>query len=58
MKKEIVIEKIPGQLNRSKWLMLLILAFMYLVMLYCNLKTNLLADDYMYCFSFADGRCV
>lgn len=55
MKKKIVIEKIPGQLNRSKWLMLLILAFMYLVMLYCNLKTNLLADDYMYCFSFADG---
>ena len=35
--------------------MLLIIAFMYLVMLYCNLKTNLLADDYMYCFSFADN---
>lgn len=55
MKEKISLEKLPGQLNRSKWLMLLILAFMYLVMLYCNLKTNLLADDYMYCFSFADG---
>ncbi len=44
-----------GRINRSKPLMLLIIAFMYLVMLYCNLKTNLLADDYMYCFSFADN---
>lgn len=55
MRKNISLEKIPEQLNRSKPLMLLILAFMYLVMLYCNMKTNLLADDYMYCFSFADG---
>ncbi len=55
MKEKISLEKLPGQLNRSRWLLLPILAFMYLVMLYCNLKTNLLADDFMYCFSFADG---
>lgn len=55
MKEKISLEKLPGQLNRSKPVLLLILAFMYLVMLYCNLKTNLLADDFMYCFSFADG---
>lgn len=55
MTERIKLEKLPGALNRSKPLMLLILAFMYLVMLYCNIKTNLLADDFMYCFSFADG---
>ena len=55
MKEKISFEKLPGKLNASKALMLLALAFMYLVMLYCNLKTNLLADDFMYCFSFADG---
>ena len=53
--KKLSLEKIPGQLNRSKPMMFLLLGFMFLVMLYCNLKTNLLADDYMYCFSFADG---
>lgn len=55
MKERISLEKLPERLNRSLPLMLLVLAFMYLVMLYCNFKTNLLADDYMYCFSFADG---
>lgn len=55
MKEKISLEKLPDKLNRSKPVLLLILAFMYLVMLYCNLKTNLLADDFMYCFSFADG---
>ena len=53
--KKLSLEKIPGQLNRSKPMMFLLLGLMFLVMLYCNLKTNLLADDYMYCFSFADG---
>lgn len=43
------------KLNRSKVIMLLVLLCMFLIMLFCNLKTNLLADDYMYCFSFADG---
>lgn len=42
-------------LNRSRLLMLLALLGMFLVMLFCNIKTNLLADDFMYCFSFADG---
>ncbi len=41
-------------LNRSRLLMLAALLCMFLVMLFCNLKTNLLADDFMYCFSFAD----
>ena len=43
------------KLNRSRLLMLFALLGMFLIMLFCNLKTNLLADDYMYCFSFADG---
>lgn len=43
------------KVNRSKVIMLLALLCMFLIMLFCNLKTNLLADDYMYCFSFADG---
>ena len=34
-------------LNRSRLLMLLALLAMFLVMLFCNLKTNLLADDFM-----------
>jgi hypothetical protein len=41
--------------NQSKILFLLALLAMFLVMLFCNLKTNLLADDFMYCFNFADG---
>jgi len=44
-----------AKLNRSRPLMLLALLSMFLLMLFCNLKTNLLADDFMYCFSFADG---
>ena len=41
-------------LNRSRLLTFIALLCMFLVMLFCNLKTNLLADDFMYCFSFAD----
>ena len=42
-------------LNRSRLLTLIALLCMFLVMLFCNMKTNLLADEYMYCFSLAEN---
>ncbi|MCR5576927.1 MAG: DUF6056 family protein [Oscillospiraceae bacterium] len=32
-----------------------VLLAIFLLLLYCNLHTALVADDYQYCFSFADG---
>lgn len=51
MKTNIPFERI----NRSRLLMFGSLLCMFLIMLFCNIKTNLLADDFMYCFSFADN---
>lgn len=44
------------RLNSSRLLVALLLLAMFLIMLFCNIKTNLLADDFMYAFSFADGE--
>ena len=42
------------RLNRSKPVLYAVLALVFLLMLYCNMKTGMIADDYRYCFSFAD----
>lgn len=42
------------KLNTSRFIVALALTFIFLLMLFCNLRTNLVADDYRYCFSFAD----
>lgn len=44
------------RLNRSRILMGLILALIFVIMLLCNFKTCMVADDYAYCFSFADDQ--
>lgn len=46
------------QLDRSRLLRGLILLFLFALMLLCNSKTCMVADDYAYCFSFADGQPV
>ena len=43
------------KLNSSRLCLLAMLAAIFLIMLFCNFNTNLVADDYMYCFSFADN---
>ena len=43
------------RLDRSKAVSAAILAAIFLLLLYCNLHTALVADDFMYCFSFSDG---
>lgn len=43
------------RLNRSPYLACAVCAAIFLIMLLCNFRTNLIADDYRYCFSFADG---
>lgn len=40
--------------NSSKLTILLICCLIFILMLYCNRCTDLVADDYRYCFSFAD----
>ncbi len=42
------------RLDRSKPAVGAVLLAIFLLLLYCNLHTALVADDYMYCFSFAD----
>ena len=42
------------KLNRARLLTALILLGIFLIMLLCNFRTNLVADDYRYCFSFRD----
>lgn len=39
------------KLNTSRVTVALALIFIFLLMLFCNLRTNLVADDYRYCFS-------
>lgn len=43
------------KLNRSGLVATTVCLGIFLLMLLCNLRTNLLADDYRYFFSFADG---
>ena len=51
-------KKLLKRLNASKLLLWLILGCVLALMLLCNLKTPMIADDYAYCFSFADGQRV
>ena len=46
------------RLDRSPWAIAAVLLGIFLLLLYCNLHTALVADDYQYCFSFADGSRV
>ncbi len=41
--------------SRSRAAVLLLLAGIFLLLLLCTHETDLIADDYRYCFSFADG---
>jgi hypothetical protein len=43
-----------SELNRSRALSVLVLAAVFLLIFYCSHETNLVADDYRYCFSYAD----
>ncbi len=51
MKEKSAFEK----LNSSPLLLAALSLGVFLLLLYCNLHTALVADDYRYCFSFADG---
>lgn len=44
--------------NRSRAASLLVLAAVFLLLFFCNHETDLVADDYRYCFSFSDGSRV
>ena len=41
--------------NQARWLSLLLFAAIWLLLLFCNRHTALVADDFRYCFSFSDG---
>ena len=43
------------KLNTARGTSLALFAAVFLLLLYCNLHTALVADDFRYCFSFADG---
>ena len=43
------------RLDRSRLAEAAVLLAVFLLLLYCNLHTDLVADDYQYCFSFFDG---
>ena len=43
------------KLNSSRFSVAIVLLGIFLIMLFCNFRTNLVADDYRYCFSFYDG---
>ena len=42
------------KLNTTKWASLALFAAVFLMLLFCNRHTALVADDFRYCFSFAD----
>ena len=42
------------RLNRSRAAALLVLAFAFLLLFFCAHETDLVADDYRYCFSYLD----
>ena len=46
------------RLRRSRGLEIFVPAAVFVVLLLCNVKTPMIADDYAYCFSFADGQRV
>lgn len=48
-------ENILSKLNSSRMFAALICLGIFLILLFCNLNTNLVADDYRYFFSFDDG---
>lgn len=52
------LENALERLDRSRLLRGLLLLFLFALMLLCNSKTGMVADDYAYCFSFADGEPV
>lgn len=52
------LENALERLDRSRLLRALLLLFLFALMLLCNSKTGMVADDYAYCFSFADGEPV
>ncbi len=43
------------KLYHSRWSFFAALALIFLLLLFCNRHTAMVADDYRYCFSFADG---
>lgn len=43
------------KLNTSKRVSLALFAAIFLLLLFCNLHTAMVADDFRYCFSFSDG---
>ena len=45
-------ESFFSRVNRSRLCTSLLLVGIFLILLLCNFKTNLVADDYRYCFSF------
>ena len=45
---------IAGRLNASRLSIAVIALGIFLIMLFCNFNTDLVADDYQYCFSFLD----
>lgn len=46
------------KLNSSKWLLRVILLCIFVIMLYCNIRTPLISDDFVYRFSFAQGNTI
>lgn len=52
------LESIWERMDRSRLLRGLLLLFLFALMLLCNSKTGMVADDYAYSFSFADGEPV
>ena len=44
-----------SRLDRAPCAAAAVLLAIFLLLLYCNLHTALVADDFQYCFSFADG---
>jgi len=48
-------KNILQKLNSSRLCLAAVSVAIFLIMLFCNFNTDLVADDYMYCFSFLDG---
>ena len=46
------------RLRHSRGLEIFVLAAVFMVLLLCNVKTPMIADDFAYSFSFADGQRV
>lgn len=42
------------RINRSRFSLAALLLGIFLILLFCNFNTNLVADDYRYCFSYMD----